>query len=70
MGNGTEASGEGYKFRGRGFIQLTGKDNYTAFGKSINEDIFICVTAKKILKENYRIPRLFSLSFVFNDTIK
>ena len=39
MGNGAEASGEGYKFRGRGFIQLTGKDNYTAFGKSINEDI-------------------------------
>lgn len=39
MGNGPEASGEGYKFRGRGFIQLTGKDNYTAFGKSINEDI-------------------------------
>jgi putative chitinase len=39
MGNGPEASGEGYKFRGRGFIQLTGKDNYTAFGKAINEDI-------------------------------
>jgi putative chitinase len=39
MGNGPESSGEGYKFRGRGFIQLTGKDNYTAFGKSINEDI-------------------------------
>ena len=31
--------GDGYKFRGRGYIQLTGKDNYTAFGKSINEDI-------------------------------
>jgi putative chitinase len=39
MGNGPENSGEGYKFRGRGFIQLTGKDNYTAFGKAINEDI-------------------------------
>jgi putative chitinase len=39
MGNGTEASGEGYKFRGRGYIQLTGKDNYTAFGKSIGEDM-------------------------------
>ena len=39
MGNGAEPTGEGYKFRGRGFIQLTGKDNYTAFGKSINEDI-------------------------------
>ena len=39
MGNGAEGSGEGYKYRGRGYIQLTGKDNYTAFGKSINEDI-------------------------------
>jgi putative chitinase len=39
MGNGSEASGEGYKFRGRGYIQLTGKDNYTAFGKAINENI-------------------------------
>jgi putative chitinase len=39
MGNGAEASGEGYKFRGRGYIQLTGQDNYTAFGKSIGEDI-------------------------------
>lgn len=39
MGNGPESSGEGFKFRGRGFIQLTGKDNYTAFGRAINEDI-------------------------------
>jgi putative chitinase len=39
MGNGPESSGEGSKFCGRGYIQLTGKDNYTAFGKSINEDI-------------------------------
>jgi putative chitinase len=39
MGNGPEATGEGYKYRGRGYIQLTGKDNYTAFGKSINENI-------------------------------
>jgi putative chitinase len=39
MGNGVEATGEGFKFRGRGYIQLTGKDNYTAFGKAINEDV-------------------------------
>ena len=39
MANGSEASGDGYKFRGRGYIQLTGRDNYTLFGKAIGEDI-------------------------------
>ena len=39
MGNGPESSGEGYKFRGRGFIQLTGKQNYTAFDASVPESI-------------------------------
>jgi len=39
MGNGDETSKEGYKFRGRGYIQLTGKHNYTEFGKAINEDV-------------------------------
>jgi putative chitinase len=35
MGNGPESSGDGYKFRGRGAIQLTGHDNYTQFAKSV-----------------------------------
>ena len=39
MANGSEASGDGYKFRGRGYIQLTGRDNYTQFGKAIGVDI-------------------------------
>jgi putative chitinase len=38
MGNGDEASKEGFKFRGRGYIQLTGKQNYTNFAKFIGED--------------------------------
>jgi len=38
MGNGDETTGEGYKFRGRGYIQLTGKQNYTNFAKFIGED--------------------------------
>jgi putative chitinase len=39
MGNGPEASGEGFKFRGRGYIQLTGKENYKAFDQTVGEDI-------------------------------
>jgi putative chitinase len=39
MANGSEASGDGFKFRGRGYIQLTGRDNYTQFGKAIGEDM-------------------------------
>jgi putative chitinase len=38
MGNGPESTGEGFKFRGRGYIQLTGKQNYTNFAKFIGED--------------------------------
>lgn len=38
MGNGNEASKEGYKFRGRGFIQLTGKNNYTKLSKATKID--------------------------------
>lgn len=39
MGNGNESTGEGFKFRGRGYIQLTGKSNYSAFDKMVEDDI-------------------------------
>ena len=38
MGNGPESSGDGWKYRGRGPIQLTGKDNYRAFAQEMFED--------------------------------
>lgn len=38
MGNGTEELGDGWDFRGRGYIQLTGKNNYAEFGKYVNEN--------------------------------
>lgn len=50
MGNGPEASGDGAKFKGRGFIQLTGRDNYTAFSKSIGED---CVANPDLVATKY-----------------
>lgn len=43
MGNGPESSGDGWKFCGRGLIQLTGKDNYTRFSAAIEMDIDDCV---------------------------
>jgi len=39
MANGDTASGDGWKFRGRGYIQLTGRANYTKFDKMVTESI-------------------------------
>ena len=50
MGNGDEASGDGFLFRGRGFIQLTGKNNYILLSKDTridfikNPDLLLDVT--------------------------
>ena len=50
MGNGDEASREGFKFRGRGYLQLTGKDNYKAFSTFIKED---CVANPDLVATKY-----------------
>jgi putative chitinase len=39
MGNGVESTGEGYKFRGRGALQTTGKENYKKLGNFLGVDL-------------------------------
>jgi putative chitinase len=60
MDNGDEASKEGYKFRGRGYIQLTGKGNYKSFTKFIGED---CVTNPDLVATKYPLA---SAAFFFD----
>jgi putative chitinase len=60
MGNGDEASGDGFKFRGRGYIQLTGKNNYTNFSKFIGED---CVANPDLVATKYPLA---SAGFFFD----
>lgn len=60
MGNGNEASGDGFKFRGRGYIQLTGKTNYTSFTTFIGED---CVGNPDLVATKYPLA---SAGFFFN----
>jgi putative chitinase len=60
MGNGDEASGDGFKFRGRGYIQLTGKNNYTSFSQFVGED---CVASPDLVATKYPLA---SAAFYFS----
>jgi putative chitinase len=60
MGNGNEASGDGFKFRGRGYIQLTGRNNYTQFSKFLGED---CVDNPDLVATTYPLA---SAAFYFD----
>jgi putative chitinase len=64
LGNGPESSGEGYKFRGRGYIQLTGKDNYTAFSKFNGTDF---VVSPDLVASKYPLT---SAAYFFNNLAK
>ena len=60
MGNGDETTKEGFKFRGRGYIQLTGKSNYTNFTKFIGED---CISNPDLVATKYPLA---SAAFFFD----
>lgn len=60
LGNGDEASGDGYKYRGRGYIQLTGKENYGRFADFIGEDT---VSDPDLVATKYALS---SAAFYFN----
>ena len=60
MGNGDESTKEGFKFRGRGFLQTTGKNNYTQFSKFIGED---CVSNPDLVATKYPLA---SAAFFFD----
>jgi putative chitinase len=76
MGNGDTASGDGFKFRGRGVIQLTGRDNYSAFALSIKmtlPDVIEYVQTKKGALESacwYWNSRKLNLACDENDIVK
>jgi putative chitinase len=61
MGNGDENSGDGYKYRGRGYIQLTGKENYTRFDTTVPESI---IADPDLVATKYPLA---SAAFFFNN---
>jgi putative chitinase len=59
MGNGDESTKDGFKFRGRGYLQVTGKENYDKFSKFIGED---CVSNPDLVSTKYPLS---SAAFFF-----
>lgn len=60
LGNGNERTGDGYKYRGRGYLQLTGKNNYAYFSKFIGED---CLANPDLIASKYPLA---SAAFFFD----
>lgn len=63
MGNGSESSGDGWKYRGRGYIQLTGKNNYIKFNNCIEQFGDDCIKNPDIVASKYPLS---SAAFFFD----
>ena len=59
MGNGSELSGDGWKYRGRGLIQLTGKNNYLKFSKWYNDSSIFVDNPDLLLQPQFAVLSAF-----------
>lgn len=67
LGNGNEASGDGWKYRGRGPIQLTGRDNYREYGRMLSVDLEVSPDLVATPEVGFRVAGKFWVEGMLNE---